>query len=174
MFLFLHPEVDGVTVNSKGGGGVSGIGTVHSIYENGHWLTPDWLKTQRAATGIVTATGRKAASVKYMALPTSRFKIRDLKHFKDERTHKRFKEEQEAQHIFYYSNLKQAMKWTHWGTALSGWPWLKHNSFQGASSLRWYADLLFNFNCVSGTRKARIQTSELSPFIDNYRAQLLQ
>lgn len=37
-------------------------------------------------------------------MPSSRFKIRDLKHFKDERTHKPFKEEQEVQHVFYDSN----------------------------------------------------------------------
>lgn len=52
------------------------------------------------------------------------------------------------------------MKWTQWGTALSGWPWQKHNSFQGASSLQWYADRLFHFNCVVGIKKARIQPYE--------------
>jgi len=43
---------------------------------------------------------KKGHSAKYTALPISRFKIRDLKHLKDERTHNPFKEEEEAQPVF--------------------------------------------------------------------------
>lgn len=85
--------------------------SIQSMKTEINWFTESHPKDSKSShRGSHYNEKKEGYSVKHMALPTSRFKIRDLKHFKDERTHKPFNEEQETQHIFYYSNLKQAMK----------------------------------------------------------------
>lgn len=148
-FSFLHQQVDDGAVNCK----EKHFWTWHSSSSlwkqiSAHWGSPQTLREQPPGLWLQWEKGHY---VKYMALHTSRYEIRDLKHFEGEKSHKPFEEEQETQHTYYTSNLKYAMKWAQWGTfQVAGSDWSRAVSKVHRVD---NADLLFDLNCVLGTKK---------------------